>query len=308
MFKFLYKPLSVTVLLRGSMLFLLMSSVAARVKAVEPQAQDLLKKMNALYASNTFQGSASVTQKGFTDDNKPYLTKGTQEVTYKSPNLFLIKTSGDAVGGTQVRIFDGKQIINYNSVQKLVTKRPVKGTIGENIPLPLLNLLGISIDTQGGKITGSAAVGGRAAYLIATSVPLPALSPGATAEEKASREEFKKSLPLFELAIDKKDCRLLRMVQTFKDPKMTRTLEFTQQTFNAVLGENAFAFAPPSGAQSQEASLKAAFKKGLKEINGASPSMQPSTQGQQTKTNRGGGNPFPAPHASPGAGGAGLHP
>lgn len=275
----------------------LMLGSATRVYAVEPQATDLLKKMNALYMANTYQGTALLTQKGTTEDNKPYLVKGTEEVSFKSPNIYAIKSSGSALGGTQVRIFDGKQMINYNSAQKQYMKHPMQAAGGGNAPLPLLSLFGISVDVQNGKLVGSAAVGGRAAYLVQTNIPMPALRPGATAQEKASREEFKRSLPPLELAIDKKDFRLLRMTQTFKEPKMTRTLEFTQQTFNPTLDASVFAFTPPSGTKSQETAMQALLKNGLI-----------GSQGQQTKTSKGGGNPLPVPHASPGAGGANLHP
>jgi outer membrane lipoprotein-sorting protein len=271
-----------------------------RAHAADTQAQGVLKKMTAAYALQTYQGTAVLTLKGETEDSKPFSLKGAQEVTYKSPNLFLVRAEGEAIGGTEIQSSDGKQRMTYHSANNQYMKMPLpfdasKGT------LSLLSLFGVSVDPQSGKMVGSGAVGGHAAYLIQAMLLVPPLKPDATRQERAVYETFKKTLQPFDLAIDKKDYRLLRVVQTSGEPKMTRTLEFTRQSFNLALADSAFVFTPPPGAESATAANRKMFGGSMKSVG------KSATPGAAS-SGKGGGNPVPPPHASPGAGGVNSRP
>ncbi len=272
----------------------IVQSFSLRSGAADVQAQEILKKMSALYEASSYQGAAVVTEKGITDDKKPFLIKGTEEVAYKAPNKYLIKSSGDAVGGTQIRAFDGKDNISYSSALKQYIRAPFKGAAPGKANLPLLSLFGIAVDIQNGKLLGSAVVGGRAAFLVQTTLGVPPLKPDATAEDRKMLEEFKKTLQPFELAIDKKDYHLLRVVQTSTDPKTTKTLEFTQQAFNVNLPDSLFSFPAPANTA---ASGRRPTDKPVDVVNLPSIAAQP----RSNIVGKGGGNPLPPPHASPSA-------
>ena len=273
---------------------------AMPARAADAQAQDVLKKMTAAYALQTYQGTAVLTLKGVTEENKPFSLKGAQEVTYKSPNLFVIKAQGEAVGGTEVRSYDGKQSVTYHSANNQYTKMPLRYDPSKG-NLPLLSLFGVSIDPQSGKMIGSGTVGSHAVYLIQAMLPMPPLKPDATKEERASYQAFKKTLQPFELAVDKKDYHLLRVVQTSGEPKMTKTLEFTQQAFNPAVADSAFVFTPPPGAQAASATNRRGFGGG---VNVGGKPVMPGA----ASSGKGSGNPVPPPHASPGVGGANPRP
>ena len=104
--------------------FALTGGFAARTHAADTQAQDILKKMTSAYALQTYQGTAVLTLKGVTEENKPFSIKGAQQVTYKAPNLFIIKATGEAFGGTEIRAYDGKQSLKYHSAKNQYTKMP----------------------------------------------------------------------------------------------------------------------------------------------------------------------------------------
>lgn len=271
---------------------LMFTKTGAWARTGDAQAQDILKKMNAAYTLTTFQATATLSLKGTGEDNKPFSLSGVQEVAYKSPNLFLIKATGTAVGGTQVRSFDGKTNIFYDSARNQYIKQPAPGGT-----LPPLSLFGVAVDPASAKTTGTTTVGGHAAYLVQAMLPVPPLRPDATPQEKADQEAFKKTMQPFELAIDKRNYRLLRVAQNAPDSKMTKVLEFTQQAFNPVLGEGAFAFALPVGARSLELRMP--------EGGGAARRLQAS--GGATEKPGRGLSPFPPPHASPAASGTSLH-
>ncbi len=274
-------------------LYLLMcTATGAGARTGDVQAQNILKRMNAAYTVTTFQATATLSLKGTGEDNKPFSLSGVQEVAYKSPNLFLIKATGTAVGGTQVRAFDGKTNIYYDSARNQYIKQPTPGGT-----LPPLSLFGVAVDPASAKTTGTTTIGGHAAYIVQAMLPLPALRPDATVGEKADQEAFKKTMQPFELAIDKKNYRLLRVSQNAPDSKMTKVLEFTQQMFNPVLGEGAFAFALPAGARALELHMPEGARTARRLQ--ASPTVA-------EKPGRG-GNPFPPPHASPAASGTSLH-
>ncbi len=275
----------------GGLCLLMFADTKAGARTGDAQAQSILKKMNAAYTLTTFQATATLSLKGTGEDNKPFSLNGVQEVAYKSPNLFLIKATGTAVGGTQVRAFDGKTNIFYDSARNQYIKQPTPGGT-----LPPLSLFGVAVDPASARTTGSATVGGHAAYLIEALLPVPPLRPDATPQEKADQEAFKKTMQPFELAIDKKNYRLLRVAQNAPDSKMTKVLEFTQQTFNPPLADGAFAFALPAGAHPLE----------LHVPEGGAPRRLQAQAGATEKPGRG-GNPFPPPHASPAASGTSLH-
>lgn len=284
----------------------IVQSFSLRSDASDVQAQEILKKMSALYEASSYQGAAVVTEKGVTDDKKPFVVKGTEEVVYKTPNKYLIKSAGDAVGGVQIRAFDGKDNISYNSALKQYIRTPFKGAVLGKSNLPLLSLFGIAVDIQNGKLLGSAVVGGRAAFLVQTTLGVPPLKSDATAEDRKALEEFKKTLQPFELAIDKKDYRLLRVVQTSTDPKMTKTLEFTQQAFSVNLPDSLFSFADPAAAAGTAPGTRPTGKP-------VDVLSLPSIAAQRPKTDsnivgKGGGNPLPPPHASPSALPTATHP
>ena len=276
------------------------SGFVLNAHAADTQAQDVLKKMTSVYALQTYQGTAVLTLKGVTEDNKPFNIKGAQDVTYKAPNLFFIKASGEAIGGTEVRSCDGKQSVTYHSANNQYMKMPVRSEANKGT-LPLLRLFGVSVDPQSGKMVGAATIGGRATYLVQAMMALPPLKSDATPQERASYAAFKKTLQSFELAIDKKDYHLLRVVQASSEPKMTKTLEFTQQSFNPVVSDSVFVFTPPPGAQPMTAASRKAFGGNVKSLGKSGPPGAASS-------GKGGGNPVPPPHASPGAGGVNLHP
>ena len=273
-------------------LLLLSMGQNAQARAVDAQAQDILKKMNAVYTLAAYEGTATLNLKGAGEDSRPFSVSGTQEVVYKSPNLFYIKATGTALGGTQIRAFDGKDNIFYDSTRNRYIKQPLP-----TVALPPLSLFGVAVDPQSGRLAGSTVVGGHAAYLVQATQPLPPLRPDATPEEKAGQETLRKTMQPFELAIDKKTYRLLRVSQSAAN-KMTRTLEFTQQTFNPTLADNAFAFAPPPGAR--------AMGLGANSPNGMARLPQPPPSGAVEKAARG-VSPFPPPHASPAASGTSAH-
>ena len=276
----------------------LIAMSSSSVARADAQAQDILKKMAAVYDVNTFQGTATLTQTGTTDDNKPYRLNSIEEVTFQRPNMFYIRSSGPGVGGTQISVFNGKEEISYTSAQNHYSRWPSRGGTSAT---SVLALLGVRFDVQSGKILSAVTVAGKAAYLVQVTPPISPLPANAPAADRRQLEQLRKMLVPCELAIDKKNYHLLRVTQTTPTSKASRVTEITQQTFNSNIENSAFVFTPPAGAKL--ISLRAVDSKAMPAYP---PDGRPSRMG--TPVGGGKGSPVPAPHASPGGKGNGIRP
>ena len=285
-------------------LFLLSAVFAggnAAVAHAQAQAQDILKKMAAVYDVSSFQATMTRSETGTTDENKPYTMSSVEEITFKRPNLYAIKNSGPGVGGTQIVVFNGKETINYISARNQYTKQPVVPGAAANQNTFLPGLLGIRFDLQSGRVVGSTTLGGKAAYVVQVAPPVAALPLNAPTKAKAQLEQLKKMLVPYELAIDKKDYHLLKVTQTTPAIKLTKTLEITRQTLNPNVADSVFVFTPPPGAKL----VTRAGQDGRALIAGG---MNGKSGGVGGRVSSGGGSPVPPPHASPGGNGTAHKP
>ncbi len=202
----------------------LLTSVSLGVARADMSAQDILKKMKAVYDVKTFQGTVTVRQAGTTDENKPFNQSSVEEVMFKQPGMVYMKNSGPAVGGTQITVFTGKEQIMYSSGRNQYVKQPMP-PLPPNARMSVLSLLDVNFDAQSGKLLSSTTVGGKAAYVIQTLPAVMPLPPGAGAQERKQLEQLRKMLVPSELVIDKKDFHLLRVTQKQSGMNLTKTLE-----------------------------------------------------------------------------------
>lgn len=263
----------------------------ASVARADAQAQDILKKMTAVYDVRSFQGTVTRIETGFTDENKPFHVSSIEEVTFKQPNLFYIKNSGPGVGGTQISLFDGRETINYVSTRNQYTKMPPMAAGKSNVSV--LSLLGVSLDVQSGKLLSSTTLAGKSAYVVQAFPPVVRLPGNVAAIDKNQMEQLRKLLVPYELVIDKKDYRLLRITQTTPAIKMIKTLDITQQTLNPNVADSMFVFTPPAGAKQVTRTAQEARAMIAVGVNG-----KPGSMGARVSS--GSGSPVPPPHASPG--------
>jgi len=222
------------------LVFVVVQSFSLRSGASDSQAQDIVKKMCSAYEATSYQGMAVIKETGTREDLRPFAIQGALEVAFKAPNRYLLKSSGDGVPGTQIRISDGKETATFNS-----DSAANASVVSSSSHVALLSLFGIALDVQNSRLLGTTVVRGRQAYLIQTSLSVPALKSGNTPEERREREEFIKRLQPFEIAVDKQDFRLLRVVQTSQDStvksaRTVKTMEFIQQSFNPTLSDTLF--------------------------------------------------------------------
>ncbi len=271
------------------------------VAHADAQAQDILKKMAAVYDVRSFQGTVTRNETGTTDENKPYTLSSVEEITFRQPNLYTIKNSGPGVGGTQIVMCNGKETISYASARNQYVKQPVLPGAAVNQNTSLLSLLGIRFDAQSGRLVGSTTMGGKAAYVVQVVPPSAALPLNAPAKEKAQLEQLKKLLVPSELVIDKKDYHLLKVTQTTPAMKMMKTLVITQQTLNPNVADSVFVFTPPSGAKQGTRTAQDARALMAGGVNG-------KPGGAGARVSSGGGSPVPPPHASPGGNGTARKP
>lgn len=228
------------------LVLIIAQSFSLRSGASDGQAQEILAKMVSVYQVKSYQGSALVSEQSMSDATNSYTVSGTQEVFYKAPNRFMIRSTGDEVGGTVTKICDGKQLLTVHEDKSTHSKVTSNYSCANQGSTLLFSLFGLSIDLQSGRCIGSTTVGNRPAYRVEVSMCLPALRANSSPEERKQMDELKRTLQPFELDIDKKDHHLLRVVQTAPHvvprgrPATTRTMEFTHQSFNLDLPDNRF--------------------------------------------------------------------
>jgi hypothetical protein len=121
----------------------------------------------------------------------------------------------------------------YEAKSKMYAKVPAQ----PKIP-PLVGTVGVALapfDLASAKVTSSATVGGRSAYVIQASIAQPSAAPPGSAPQKI----------VIVLTIDKGNFNLLR-VGPVTQPS---ALELSDQVFNAPLSASTFAFTPPPGSK-----------------------------------------------------------
>ncbi len=218
----------------------IVTGLTCSTPALGQQPGEIIKKMQALYTNaSSYQAIIKQTQSGKSPRGN-YAYTSTSTLKYRRPNQLLVKVTvtasgalAAANGSSSLIVSDGKTMYRYEAKSKMYAKVPAQ----PKIP-PLVGTVGVALapfDLASAKVTSSATVGGRSAYVIQASIAQPSAAPPGSAPQKI----------VIVLTIDKGNFNLLR-VGPVTQPS---ALELSDQVFNAPLSASTFAFTPPPGSK-----------------------------------------------------------
>jgi|SRR5579883_1259853 len=230
---------------------LLTGALASQARAAE-SAQDVLKKLNAVYmGAKSFTGSLTVRQSGKSPDGKAVSVTFTQQIQYKSPNLFVVRTSASGTGAaaaqarnlSRLAVSDGRTVYNYRPSDNKYVKQPAP----PNIALAQILQFIPNAHRVNASIVSQTSAQGRPAYVVQVKLPsLPSLPPNATPQQKAQYQKIVASIRPPQFVVDKQNYHLLRLTQAAQGNEIQVT--FGAQNMNANIAGNPFVFAIPRGA------------------------------------------------------------
>ena len=233
---------------RRSSLLLTAVALAAASSVVPPAGaqtvQDVLKKVDAVYAkAKSYQGSLVAKRTGKAQGKAFTLTQ-TQQIKYVSPNLFRVEVSVAGTGAAAAAknsgstvVSDGKNIYVYSPAQKQYMKQAAPPQ------LPLRQLLASVIpgaSTANAKLAAPTSVNGRPAFVLEIKPQAP---PTMTPEQKTKFAQLK---PI-QVMVDKQSYQVVKIHQSAAEASLD--VSFTGQTVNPSIPNTTFAWTVPAGAK-----------------------------------------------------------
>ncbi len=219
-------------------------------RAAAQDARTILNKVTTTYSkAKTYQGRFTVHVSGKDRGGKPVTSTTTQQVKYKSPNLFAVQGTTRIVGGSagkgrtlaQTAVSDGHTVYVYLAA-------PTNQYQKQNAPpqLDLLQLLKVipSVPIPNVTLLAPANVQGHAAYVVQIQPKVPNLPPNITPQQRAQIMAQFQPARYF---IDKQTYHVLKIAQS--GPMQSSTVEFDSQVFNQAIADGVFHFTPPAGAK-----------------------------------------------------------
>lgn len=213
----------------------------AASSGIDPDAMAALDQMGAaLRAHNTLDVKADVTTEDVLGDGEKLLYAGTVEVQAQRPDRFRISTKSD----TRNREFyyDGKSVTVYSPRLGLYAAFPAPATIAQtldkaskeyDVEMPLADLFSWGVDK-------SLAARVQSAFMV---------RPEHVGGQICNHYAFRQPRVDWQVWIAKDTSLPCKIVITDRtDPSMPQYTSVLRWSFPASIGENVFAFAPPSGA------------------------------------------------------------
>ena len=208
--------------------------------------KDIITKTLDVYLKATaFQSSVTIKSGKATDAAKGSMVI-TQQIKYKSPNMFSIQVSATGTGPQAAKaadagglvVSDGKMIYQYSNKQKQYAKQAAPAT------LPLQTILRQYMPNPNNEITvlPEANVQGRATVVLAIKPKIPAT---ATAAQKETMAKQLKTMKATQLFVDKQTHQILKISLAGG----AAVIEFNSQSLTPTFAPNTFAFTPPPGAK-----------------------------------------------------------
>jgi outer membrane lipoprotein-sorting protein len=232
---------------------------ACALPAVADQAQDVMKKMNEVYRTvKTFEGNIVIKQSGKAPNGKQVSAITTQQVRYKSPNMFVVNLKANVTGGPagspssieETIVSDGKMLYQYNPAKKMYNKKPAPPAIALS---DLLRLTGVGIpgpNLPGLAMASPTSFQGHSALVVQFKPQAP---PGAAANPRAN-------IPV-NFYIDKQSHQLLGLRQV--GANLSVTMDISGQKLNGGVALSLFAFHPPAGAKEAAAPMPGSGRPGV---------------------------------------------
>lgn len=226
-------------------LLLALSMSETRIAGAQT-VKEILQKVEDVYnKASSYQCNLIVRRTGKGPDGKPLSITQTQQVQYKSPNLFRVQVSVTGTGaaaaavknGNSTVISDGKNIYVYMPSQKQYMKQAVPAS------LPLRQLMASVIpgaNTANARLVAPSMINGRPVYVLEVKPQAP---PNLTPEQKA---RFARLKPI-QIMVDKQNYHVVRIHQEAADAQLD--VSFNGQTVNGTVPSKAFVWTPPPGAK-----------------------------------------------------------
>ncbi len=231
----------------------LAATLPVTARAADSAAQDVVKKMEAVYAgAKSFDGVVTINQVGTPLAGKPSSNTIVQKIKFRAPNMFQVQMSATATGANAAKAAsfgrtissDGKTLYDYSPSLKQYRKSPAPPTVSL---MQLFRQLMPNPNAPGLTLTPASATG-HAVYTVQIKPMAPAtFPPTITAEQKARYLEQIKAAKPVQYTIDKQNYHLLKIYQP--GTRSNITFDFSQQNVNAAVAPTAFAFTPPAGSK-----------------------------------------------------------